>query len=137
MASTLTGTVSRVSACSALKPVVWMRSSITAVTASITGMIMNRPGPLTLDSLPARRMTKRSQLFAILSENATNTASRPTTIPASWKPAATNSPAMAASTMVMRAVMGFMAEASLFDDEDRRRRSPIRRQAYALFGAAS
>jgi len=31
-------------------------------------MMANRPGPFTLDSLPARRMTKRSQLFAILSE---------------------------------------------------------------------
>src|SRR5665647_2868795 len=73
-ASTLTGTVSRVSACSALNCVVWMRSSITAVTLSSTGMIRNSPGPFTLDNLPARRITKRSQLFAILSEKAVSTA---------------------------------------------------------------
>ena len=33
--------------------VVWMRWSIIAVTASTTGMIMNRPGPLTLCNLPS------------------------------------------------------------------------------------
>ena len=48
MASTLTGTVSRVSACSALKAVVWIRPSITATTLSRTGMMANIPAPLTL-----------------------------------------------------------------------------------------
>ena len=51
---------------------------MTAAMASTTGMIMNRPGPLTLDSLPARRMTKRSQLLAIFNENSTSTARTPT-----------------------------------------------------------
>src|SRR5438132_816212 len=74
IASTLTGTVALVSACSALKAVVWMRSSITAVTLSITGKIMKRPGPLTPWSLPARKTTNFCQALAILSESPMMTA---------------------------------------------------------------
>ena len=109
-ASTLTGTVSRVSACSALNCVVWMRSSMTAVMASMTGMIMNSPGPFTLDNLPARRITKRSQLFAILSENSVSTARMPKPMPGSCKPDTNNSAPMTAKTMVTSKVMGFMGQ---------------------------
>src|SRR6185437_12599374 len=114
MASTLTGTVSRVSACSALKPVVWMRSSITAVMASTIGMIRNRPGPFTLDSLPRRRITKRSQLFAILSENIVSSARMPKPTPGRSMCAVNSSPPITAKTMVSSEVMGFMGKASVF-----------------------
>src|SRR6185437_14246972 len=110
MASTFTGTVSRVSACSALKPVVWMRSSMTAAMLSITGMIMNRPGPLTLESRPARRMTKRSQLFAIFSAKKTKAAAIAKTTPGTSRPDMIRPAATAASTTVIRRVMGFIGE---------------------------
>ena len=74
IASTLTGTVSRVSACSALKAVVWMRSSITATTLSITGMMRKSPGPFTPSSLPARRITNFCQVLAIFSDRPTRAA---------------------------------------------------------------
>src|SRR5450631_2603330 len=109
-ASTLTGTVSRGSACSALNCVVWMRSSITAVILSMMGMMANRPGPFTLDSLPARRMTKRSQLLAILSAKKVSTASRKKTAPACGICAMTSTAPMAPKTTVTRRVMGFMGE---------------------------
>ena len=70
IASTLTGTVSFVSACSALKAVVWMRPSMTAMTVSRTGMIANNPAPLTLCSFPILRITNFCQTLAIFSDAA-------------------------------------------------------------------
>lgn len=65
MASRFTGTVSRVKACSALKVVVWILSSMVATTLSTTGMIRNSPGPLTPRSLPARNTTHFCQVLAM------------------------------------------------------------------------
>src|SRR5271154_4734625 len=80
IASTLTGTVSLVSACSALKAVVWMRPSITATTLSRIGMIANRPAPLTLCSFPILRMTNFSHTLAILIDKAITAAAPKKTI---------------------------------------------------------
>src|SRR5215469_8415256 len=81
-ASTLTGTVTRLSACSALNAVVWMRSSMIAVTVSRIGMMRNNPGPRTPCNRPARKTTNRSQLFAILREAAINPANTKNAAPA-------------------------------------------------------
>ena len=81
---------------------------MTAAMASMTGMIMNRPGPFTLDNLPARRITKRSQLFAILSEKAVSAARMPKPMPGKSKWARNNIAPMAPRTTVMSRVMGFM-----------------------------
>jgi len=107
MASTFTGTVSRVRACSALKAVVWMRSSITIATRSITGMIQNRPGPLTPCSRPARRITNRCQALAICNDRATMNAAR--TKGAARTGDSTPRPKPARSRMTtMKSEMGFM-----------------------------
>jgi hypothetical protein len=56
-----TGTVSLVSACSALISVVWMRWSIQDAMVSTKGMMTNTPGPQMACSLPRRSSTTRSQ----------------------------------------------------------------------------
>ena len=83
---------------------------MTAAMASMTGMIMNSPGPFTLDNLPARRITKRSQLFAILSENNVSAARMKKTAPACGICAMTKRAPMAPRTTVTRRVMGFMGQ---------------------------
>jgi len=64
----LTGTVSLLSACSALNSVVWMRWSIQVATRSRIGTIQNTPGPLTACSRPMRSTTARSHWLAIISD---------------------------------------------------------------------
>ncbi len=74
-----TGTVSRLSACSALNSVVWIRWSIQAVTLSTTGTMTNRPGPSIACSLPKRSTTARSHWLAIIRVEGVRTAARPNT----------------------------------------------------------
>ena len=111
MASTLTGTVSLVSACSALKAVVWMRWSMTWATLSRIGKMKNRPGPRTAWKLPARRTTKRCQTLAIFRERATMAASR---MKGAARAGCTSWPASAPVISRMttkKRVIGFMAGA--------------------------
>src|SRR5471030_2461345 len=108
MASTLTGTVSLVRACSALKAVVWIRSSITATTVSTTGKIRNRPGPLTPISLPARSTTNFCQVLAILSEAATIAARMTKTGVRKYRPRDPAPPASSRHTKTRKRVIGFI-----------------------------
>src|SRR5476651_1787807 len=108
IASTFTGTVSFVSACSALNEVVWILSSMTATTLSITGMIMKNPGPLTPCNLPTRNTTYFSQTFATLTDRNTSTAA---TKNSGASHTLTNSPVAnpaRSSTNARNKVMGFM-----------------------------
>jgi len=59
-----------------------MRSSMTATMWSMTGIMRNRPAPLTPRNFPARRMTNFSHVLAIFSAAAMMMATITTGTPA-------------------------------------------------------
>src|ERR1700687_3785910 len=104
-----------------------MRWSMIAVMLSRIGTSQNSPGPFTPCSLPARRMTKRSHAFAILSDAKMTTASTKNAAAGIDIRAASNPSPITTATTVRNIVMGFM-------DPLRWRRAGARRLPQQLYG---